>query len=241
VPNSYLGLPEYNRRYHALEFFWERNAGDNWYLQGSYTFAKSRGNMEGYVNSSLEQDDAGLTQDFDHRSFMDGSYGYLPNDRRHTLKLFGSYDITDEWRVGGNLLVQSGRPVNCQGYVPFPGDEDDGTLNAYGPSSFYCSDPNNIDPVTLENVSYLSNRGDFGRTPWSWNFDMSVAYIPGWADKKLTLQVDAFNVFNLDSVTEYNETSNQTGRNPLLFDPNFLNDVNYQSPRALRFTARYEF
>ena len=233
VPNSYLGLPQYLRKYHALEFFWERNGNDKWYLQGSYTFAKSKGNIEGYVNSSLEQDDAGLTQDFDHRSFMDGSYGYLPNDRRHTLKMFGSYELTDSWRLGGSMVVQSGRPVNCQGYVPLPGDEDDGNLNAYGPSSFYCTD--------ASGTQYLSNRGDFGRTPWTWNFDMSVAYVPQWASKKLTLQVDVFNLFNLDRVTEYNETSNKTGRNPLLYDPNFLNDVNYQTPRSLRFTVRYEF
>lgn len=232
VPASYLGLPEYQRKYNALEFFWEGN-GDKWYLQGSYTYAKSIGNMEGYVNSSLEQTDAGLTQDFDHRLFMDGAYGYLPNDRRHTLKLFGTYDLTDEWRLGANLLLQSGRPVNCQGYVPFPGDEDDGTLNAYSPSSFYCSRP--------DGTQFLTNRGDFGRTPWVSTFDASLSYNPAWANKKLTLQMDVFNLLNSRKVTEYNETSHLTGRNPLTFDPNFLNDQNYQTPRSLRLTARYEF
>ena len=43
------------------------------------------------------------------------SYGYLPNDRRHTFKLFGSYALNDEWRFGANLIVQSGRPRNCFG------------------------------------------------------------------------------------------------------------------------------
>ena len=70
------------------------------------------------MNSTLEQDDAGITQDFDFAAFDDGAYGYLPNDRRHTVKLFGAYDITDQWRVGGNMLVQSGRPVNCNGFIP---------------------------------------------------------------------------------------------------------------------------
>ena len=48
---------------------------------------------------------------------MIGAYGYLPNDRRHSLKLFGNYDITDEWSIGTNLLVQSGRPINCIGVL----------------------------------------------------------------------------------------------------------------------------
>lgn len=233
VPNSYLGMPKYQRTYHALEIFWERNAGDNWFLQGSYTFAKSKGNVEGYVNSTLEQDDAGLTQDFDHSRFEDGAYGYLPNDRRHSLKLFGSYKINDDWRVGGNLLIQSGRPVNCNGYVPLDGlGIDASSLNAYGPSSFYCLDENA--------ESFLSNRGEFGRTPWTKSVDLSLAYTPSWAAKKLTLQVDVFNAFNSQKVTEYYEVSENSRSTPTP-EPNFLNDVNYQTPRSLRFTARYEF
>lgn len=233
VPNSYLGLPEYRRSYNALEVFWERNANDNWYLQGSYTYAKSKGNVEGYVNSTLEQDDAGLTQDFDHKLFEDGSFGYLPNDRRHTLKLFGSYEINDQWRVGSNLLVQSGRPINCNGYIPLDDTGiDAGNLVFYSASSFYCLDED------LNTV--LGSRGDRGRTPWTYNVDASLAYMPQWADDKLTLQMDVFNVFNLQRVTEYYETG-EASRSTPTFEPNFLNDVNYQTPRSIRFTARYEF
>jgi hypothetical protein len=46
---------------------------------------------------------------------MIGAYGYTPNDRRHSLKLFGNWDITDQWSLGANLLVQSGRPISCIG------------------------------------------------------------------------------------------------------------------------------
>src|SRR5690606_7351607 len=78
VPASCFGLPEYKRSYPGLEFFWER-AGDRFHTQGSYTFSRSRGNMEGYVNSTLEQDDPGLTQDLDHPLFTHGAFGPLPN------------------------------------------------------------------------------------------------------------------------------------------------------------------
>ena len=231
LPASYLGLPEYRRNYTALEFFWERT-GEKFNLQGSYIFARTRGNVEGYVNSTLEQEDPGLTQDFDHRLFTDGTYGPTPNDRQHTLKLFGVYTITPEWQLGGNLIVQSGRPINCQGYIPLEGIEqpDLGNLTPYSGSSFYC--------LNDDGTRVLGQRGDQGRTPWTWTFDLTAAYVPNWADNKLRFKMDVFNLFNNDRVTEYNEFK-EASRD--VISPNYMNDVNYQSPRSLRLTVRYDF
>ncbi len=251
VPASYIGLPEYERKYHALEIFWERAKADNWYLQGSYTFAKSVGNVEGYVNSTLEQTDAGVTQDFDFAAFEHGAYGYLPNDRRHTVKLFGAYDLSDEWTVSANFIVQSGRPVNCNGYIPVGalgiGNPDAGSIANYAASSFYCLDPNGtyVDTRgttnTADDIRYkLGNRGDVGRTPWTRTLDLGVSYTPGWAAGKLNLQMKVLNVLNSQTVTEYNETS-QTSRASRVTAPDYLNDVNYQTPRSVRFIARYTF
>jgi len=47
-------------------------------------------------------------------------------------------------------------------------------------------------------------------------------------------------VLNAQSVTEYNEAS-QVNAGAQVRDPDFLNDLNYQAPRYVRFTARYEF
>lgn len=231
VPASYFNMPDYRRNYNAIELFWER-AGEKLHLQGSYTLSHSRGNIEGYVNSTLEQGDPGLTQDFDHFLFMDGGYGPLPNDREHVIKVFGMYKFNEEWRLGGNFLAQSGRPVNCQGFIdlnhPSVG-ADAGTLNAYSGSTFYCLDGG---------TRTLHQRGDMGRTPWLWNFDLSATYVPNWADNRLKFKLDVFNLFNNDKVTEYNEFKEQS-RN--VIDPNYLNDLNYQSPRSLRFTVRYDY
>jgi len=234
VPARYLGLPKYDRRYGAIELFWEKSFSDNWYLQGSYTWSHSYGNVEGYVNSSLEQDDAGLTQDFDHKRFEDGSSGNLPNDRRHTFKLFGMYQFTDQWRLGTNLLLQSGRPVNCNGYVKYDdlSPTDQATLGNYGASSFYC--------INDQGVSVLTHRGDYGRTPWITNIDISLAYTPNWANKDLTLQMDVFNIFNSRRVTEYDETGERNAGSPER-NPNFLQPLNFQASRYFRFTARYNF
>ena len=244
VPASYVGLPEYDRTYSALEFFWERAKADKWYLQGSYTYAKSKGNVEGYVNSTLEQSDAGLTQDFDFAAFEEGSHGYLPNDRRHTLKMFGAYEITDEWTVSANLLIQSGRPVNCNGFIPRTDlgieNPDWGSIGAYSGSSFYCLNAAGDYNRDANGRPVPGNRGDRGRTPWTRTFDLGVNYTPGWANNKLSLQMKVFNVLNSQTVTEYSESSQASSAQSFL-SHDFLNDVNYQTPRSVRFTARYEF
>jgi hypothetical protein len=249
VPASYIGIPEYERKYSAIEFTWERAKSNGWYLQGSYTFAKSRGNVEGYVNSTLEQEDAGMTQDFDFAAFGHGAYGYLPNDRRHTLKLFGAYDLSDEWMLGANLVVQSGRPVSCNGFIPTDalgvGAPDAGTLGLYSGSSFYCLDPSGpysqVINAAGDRAHYrLGNRGDQGRTPWVHTLDLGVTYTPEWASKQLSLQMNVLNVLNAQTAIEYNESSQLT-RLDAQVQRDFLNDVNYQAPRSLELVARYRF
>lgn len=241
VSNSYLGLPEYTRNYRAIELTVEKSFADNWAFQGSYTWSKSYGNVEGSVNSTLEQEDPGATQDFDYLAFTLGTDGYLPNDRRHSFKFNGVYQLSDEWRIGSTAFIQSGRPVNCNGYIPVDQlgieDPDGGSISAYSSSSFYCPDREAGEMV-------LTRRGEFGRTPWTWELDLNVAYTPAWANQQLTLQLDVFNLLNNDKVTEYNETSQlirPTAANPAPIDANFLNDRNYQQPRSIRLSARYDW
>ncbi|QYR53437.1 TonB-dependent receptor [Lysobacter soyae] len=236
VPARYFNLPEYRRHYKGLEFSFERSANDGFYFNGSYTYSMSKGNAEGLVNSTLEQEDPGATQDFDNFLFEDGAFGYLPNDRRHVLKLFGSMKVGQDWNVGLNMLIQSGRPVNCQGYIPLTDPRlgvDRSGLAAYGPSSFYCLAPNGS--------RYLSNRGAYGRTPWLKTLNLGVSYIPSWADKKLSFKLDVFNLLNSNGVTEYWETTARGSSASPVYDNNFLHPVNYQAPRSLRFMASYEF
>ena len=102
-----------------MELFWD-GSWDKFFFQASWTIAKNKGNTEGGVKSDIGQADTSVTQDFDYKELMVDSYGYLPNDRRHSLKVFGNYEFTDEWSVGANLLVQSGRPKNCLGVLPDP-------------------------------------------------------------------------------------------------------------------------
>lgn len=235
VSNEYFDLPEYKRSYKGLEFTLERAFADGWYTNISYVYSKSEGNIEGYVNSTLGQEDAGATQDFDHKKFQDGSDGYLPNDRRHQFKAYGAYKVTEEITLTANMNIMSGTPLSCNGYITTDDMEkgngstvyDEPNFKRYGASSFYCG-------------GELTNRGDYGSTDWSYMLDAGVTYVPDWADNKLTLKMDVFNLLNLDKVTEYNQTKDLSqGSNDV--NPNFLAPTGYQAPRSIRFTARYNF
>ena len=93
----------------------------------------SKGNAEGWSKSDIGQDDAGISQDFDYPGLMEGAEAISRNDRRHTFKVFGAWALSDEVRMGVNLVV-SGRPKNCFGVMQ---GTLDGVSQAYGDASFW--------------------------------------------------------------------------------------------------------
>jgi hypothetical protein len=236
IPASALFMPQPKRTYNALEFTLERQWDKKWSAQVSYVLAWNKGNTEGYVKSDNGQDDAGITQDFDHPGLMEGSEGYLPNDRRHTIKASGSYAVTDEWRLGASLISQSGRPKNCFGNYPdvpdpngaFPAGplaRDDSDL--YGAASFYCN-------------GVLNSRGSQGRLPWTHDLSVQATYEPRW-QPGLSLNLNILNIFDRRGVRAIDEAGeldsigsvNPTYQRPLL--------TSLQRPRTLRLTATYNF
>lgn len=222
VPASYFGLPKAKRRYRALEFFFEHSFDDRWFLQGSYTWSKSYGNLEGFVRTDNGQVDAGNTTAFDRPGLVDGGYGNLPNDRRHAFKLFGYLRATDEWTIGANFRMTSGRPLSCFGVYPANGSDTEAAQ--YGAASFYCGNE-------------LSPRGSRGTTPWTSNLDLSLSYSPQWV-QNLTFGFDVFNVFNWRRPVEFNEYGETDDRTP---SANYGLVNAYQQPRYARLSARYDF
>ncbi|WP_213433702.1 MULTISPECIES: TonB-dependent receptor [Lysobacteraceae] len=254
IPGDQLS-PKAKRTYSAMEFFFDGN-WDKFFLQGSYTYAKSKGNTEGGVKSDIGQQNTNTTQDFDYKELTVDTYGYLPNDRRHTLKLFGNYEITDQWSVGANLLVQSGRPLNCFGTLdlnPLPPvlvpatpatPSADGqnvqtpnfTPHPYGSSFMRCG--TTFRGGTVDNTVVRRPRGTAGRLPWTTNLDLNVAWRPAFAEG-LQFKVDVFNVMNSQKVTSVIETAEDptTG----LPADNYLLPASFQAPRSLRFMVQYDF
>ena len=247
APGTSIQGPGAKRTYSAVEFFFQGN-WDKFFLQGSYTYAQSKGNTEGGVKSDIGQDDTGTTQDFDYPELMIGAYGYLPNDRRHTLKLFGNYEFTDEWSAGFNLLVQSGRPVNCFGFY------GSRWQSGYGASYFSCDlgmpvEPYGNTPNAADNGTTIFPRGTAGRTPWTRTLDLNVAYKPNWA-KGLQFKLDVFNVFNTQTVVTVSEQGESAVGDPTQ-GPNcggtgqarctYKMATGYQAPRSVRLMVQYDF
>jgi hypothetical protein len=235
IPSSYLGVSKYTRTYKALEFTLDRPWDGKWGVSASYVLSALKGTAEGYVNSVINQEDAGVTQDFDFAALSDGNNGYLSNDRRHVFKVFGNYGLTDEWRLGFNGTLASGRPTSCIGFVPDWARDAADAANYTTASAFYC--------LNDKGQSELHDRGTAGRTPWTHTLDLQVAYMPKVARGKLTIQADVFNVFNRQQVTEWNEVrdySRDTVSEGTL-NANYQKPTGYQTPRSVRLTARYEF
>ena len=236
IAAKFFGLPKYSRSYYSVELFGDMK-GSNWAVDGSYTLSFSRGNVEGYVNSTLGQDDAGATQDFDNALFEDGAQGYLPNDHRHVFKLFGTYKPTRQITLGGNLYVASGAPLSCQGFVPLndPRVGYDAThgLGSYSGSSFYC--------LGSDGKTTLKDRGSEGRTDWLYRLDANVAYRPDWADGHVTFIAQVNNIFDLKGVEMLNQSSAKGTATSYEPNPNYMQPTRYQSPRSVRLIARYNF
>jgi hypothetical protein len=153
--------------------------------------------------------------------------------------MFGNWDITDEWSVGGSMLVQSGRPQNCFGIY---GNDPVGYRVAY----FSCdagepSDDTVNTPGGRNNGYSIVSRGTAGRNPWTTTFDMNVAYRPAFADGKLTFKVDVFNLFNADKPTAVDEEGETATGSASAAAPTYLTPLNWQTPRSVRFMVQYDF
>ena len=225
LPVSDLGYPPGSRKYYALEFKLNRAFSDKWAMQASYVWSHSYGNYEGSLYSDIGQSDSGITQLFDQPGLVDGTYGNLPNDKRHVFKLNGSYAPTKELTVSTNFVAQSGRPENGLGLHPLrAGNTTDAYARAYGASSMYIG-------------GVLVPRGSVGTTPWVYTWSMSAHYRPHWANDKVSFGMDIFNILDQSAVTSvYERAELSSGAK----DTRYLQPRTYQAPRSFRFSVSYD-
>ncbi|WP_416307790.1 TonB-dependent receptor [Neptunicella sp. SCSIO 80796] len=237
-----IGLPEANNEYTAIQTKLNYRT-DNFRMNFIYTWSRSTGNFEGAVKSDIDQADAGVTQDFDFPALMDGAQGYQPNDRRHVFKLFGSYDINDDWSLGFNSSLTSGRPLSTfgQGY---PDDNPD-VYGSYGDTYYIftgqCPDNNGNGACDVEEKIYnFTPRGSAGRTPWIFNVDVSVAYNFTVSGVDMKASLDVFNVLNNIEVTSPNEHYEQR-RSEGTYNQWYGAAYSWSAPRSVRlgFEARF--
>ena len=215
-----LNYPKPIRKYEGMTLELSRPWDGDWTARLSYTNSDTIGNYEGTVKSDNGQDDAGITQDFDFPEFTEGSYGKLPNHRKHNFKFNGARSLQNGMVVGMSLSALSPRYYGCIGNHPT-------STEVYDDSSWYCN-------------GELTPRGSQAQSNWVIEFDVMASYKVPVSVGDLTLKVDVFNLFNMDSVTdirEYGETGGIVGN----ADANYLKPTNYQTPRRVRLSATYRF
>ncbi|MCR6495464.1 TonB-dependent receptor [Thermomonas sp. S9] len=228
ISSAQLGFDQgVKRTYVALDLYLDRPWDGKWEARIDYTFSKSRGNTEGQVKSEFGQTNISKTQDWDAAALMRYSYGYLANDRRHQLKMRGSYAITDEWLVSGNVRIVSGAPISCLGYFN-PGniDENDPAADpvGYGSSYHTC-------------FGQIATPGS-QRTPWTKTIDLGLVYRPAYFDKKLAVGLNVRNLTNDRKVTQVDVTSETA---PYTVDNNYLRPIALQPPRTVQFSVTYDW
>ena len=226
---DYLGDQPYEkprRNYKALEFALDRAWDGKWLMNAAYTLAYNKGNAEGPVNTDTDFGDTGRTENFDDPWVNYGGYGYLPNDRRHQIKLRGAYGFAEDWRVGLTVNANSGRPISAFGTGnPFDGE-------SYH-SFFICTA--NCD--SEEDAEYeLMGRGSQGRTPWIFDVGASVSWAHKYNSADVLVKFAVYNLLNQERVLEVDEAYDPTDP-----DNTFGQGTSFYSPRYGQLTIQVNF
>jgi outer membrane receptor protein involved in Fe transport len=233
-----------SHKYNAVELTMDRRFTNNWMVLASYRYSRLRGNYEGFFREDNGQSDPGITslydfptndpnfstigaQQFGYRGdirFL-GQDGPLPLDRPHQVKVSANYSFNNGLAFGAGLNMGSGKP-----------------LTSLAALAIYDNDSEI--PETARGEGFQTVDGFKKRTPMEAQVDLQASYVLKFAgDKRLTLLADAFNVFNIRRVIDYNAATEISFGVP---NPDFGTVTNqniagqmYQNPFALRLGARF--
>jgi hypothetical protein len=234
--------------YDAVQFTMDRRFAHNWSMQASYTWSRLHGTFEGFYRDDNGQSDPGITSLYDFPT-NDPSYtaigvpefgykgdirflgalgaGPLPLDRPHVIKLFGNYAFNFGLNAGIGLTMNSGKPLTA--LAANPNYTNGGEI-----------------PMTPRGDGFQTIDGFKKRTPFEYNTDLHVDYgIRLGGTTRLVVLADVFNLFDLQRTMDYdNYYELELG----VLNPDFGQPVSqnvagpqFQTPRQIRFGARFEF
>ncbi len=185
-------FPDPKRDYNAFEFTVTKRFSKNWQVQAAYRYATLKGHYSGLYFPEYGQSDPNITALYDfpqNDEIMGFTYvdGPLPGERRHVARIFGSYSFDFGLNLGVGLSVESGTPL-----------APNGCILLYG-----CG------------MRYLQPRGSGIQTPEGklikrtdtiFNADVHADYtFKLGGGRRLALIVDAFNIFNRQAATAYQQ------------------------------------
>jgi len=228
VSNADLGFPQLKRKYYSLELYLEHPFDGKWYGKIDYVFSRSFGDTEGPVQSNIGQGGSSqsITEQWDFSQIMQYANGAQANDQKHQLRIYGTYQFTPEWSVGGTYRIASGTPQYCLGYYG-PGQTD---AAGYGESYHWC----NGKPTP---------GGSTGFTPWTHQLNLQVDYRPAFANHRLDFQLQVHNVFNEQAVTQARAGygGGSVSPAPSGIDPSYLLPYGVEPPRYVMFGVSYDY
>lgn len=163
---------EATRAFQGVELTARKNFSDGWTMLASYMLSWSYGNYPGLFTPENGQIDPNITSQFDLPDLLTNRTGFLPQDRRHLLKLHGAYNWDFGLRTGLGMFIQSGTPYSHLG----------------------------AHEVYDQSEAFLTPRGSAGRTPATASVDGNIEYfLPLGEQRSLSFQVEAFNMFNFQN------------------------------------------
>ena len=192
----------------------DRAWDDRWAFNATYTLSFSKGNAEGPVNSDTDFGDTGRTENFDDPWVNLGGFGYLPNDRRHQLKLRGSYALSEQLGVGATLSAQSGTA--------------DQRLRHRQSVRWHELSTASTSSTTTTGEYELHERGSEGRTPWIFDLGANVTYRHSVLRRaNLSVKLSVYNLFNQQRTTEVDDFLGCVPNG----NPDVSHGTGYQAPR----------
>jgi hypothetical protein len=189
--------PLAKRLYNAMELRLDKRFTNNYFFNASYTYSRLTGNYSG-LSSSDEPDALGVGRSSPNvNRFFDLPFlgfntngepdnGLLATDRPHALKLFGSYTL--DWKnFFGHQLDGSGSNSTEFGasFIGLSGTPVSTRVQLYGAYTF------------------LTTRGDLGRTPVFTQTDLQLTHtikLAGDGRYALKLDFNVLNAFNENNV-----------------------------------------
>lgn len=234
--------------YDAVQFTADKRFSNNWSLLSSYTWSRLHGTFEGFYREDNAQSDPGITSLYDFPT-NDPSYvaigvpqfgyqgdirylgkagaGPLPLDRPHVVKVFGNYAFPFGLNLGIGQVMNSGKPLT--GLAANPNYTNGGEI-----------------PMTPRGEGIQTVSGFRKRTPFEYDTSVHADYAFRFGgSRRIVVLADVFNLFNLQRTTDFdNWTELQLGvANPDFGKPVSQNVAGpqFQTPRQIRFGARFEF
>ncbi len=209
-------FPKAQRDYTALVLTIEKHSSERFNFEVSYVLSRNYGNYPGLFDYLYSLSFANSSRQFDDIESLKKGTGLLPNDRTHSFKFIGSYNINESFTAGLSFQWLSGTPLS------------------------------KLAKVTIKIPPYfLEPRGTAGRTPSIWDLNARISYrLPVEILQDARLIFDIFHILSQREPVQYVEEQyfdvDQNG-NGISPNPNYGKAFRYQKPMSIRLGMEVNF